>query len=318
MKIWRNAIVSVAALTLVISLPLTESRAAQKENDVEALAFNKETSVKKIEVQVLPGNQVKILNSQEITKLLKTKSPNKTHPRLMATNEDFDYIKNQIKTDENMKIWFSSLTVEVNKILKESPVEYELPDGVRLLSRSQIALKRIQSLCLMYQLTGNRKYADRAWIELKTVSDKKQFPDWNPKHFLDTAEMSAAVAIGYDWLYDYLSHNQKVVLQKALIDNALRPAISIFNNTANPNKVATWWKDSTNNWNTVCNGGITLAALAIADESPEIEDISGEILKNSMISIQKSLTVYGSDGLCRRDHIGNMEPFIWHIFFHLL
>ena len=117
----ENAIVPVAALTLVISLPLTESRAAQKENDVEALAFNKETSVKKIEVQVLPGNQVKILNSQEITKLLKTKSPNNTHPCLMATNEDFDDIKNQIKTDENMKIWFSSLTVEVNKILKESP-----------------------------------------------------------------------------------------------------------------------------------------------------------------------------------------------------
>jgi hypothetical protein len=296
MKVWKNAIVSVSVLTLGISLPLTESRAVQKENEVKLLALNKETSINKIEEQVLQGKQVKVLNSQEIIKLLKTKSPNKKHPRLMATKDDFDYIKNQIKTDENMKRWFSQLTVESDKILKEPPVKYELPDGIRLLSKSRIALKRIQSLSLMYQLTGNRIYADRAWTELKTVSDKKQFPDWNPKHFLDTAEMSAAVAIGYDWLYDYLSHDQKLILQKALMDNALRPAISIFNKTANPNKVTTWWKNSTNNWNTVSNGGITLAALAIVDETQEIEDISGEIIKNSMISIQKSLSVYGSDG----------------------
>ena len=31
------------------------------------------------------------------------------------------------------------------------------------------------------------------------------YPDWNPKHFLDIGEMVTAVAIGYDWCYDYLN-----------------------------------------------------------------------------------------------------------------
>jgi hypothetical protein len=31
------------------------------------------------------------------------------------------------------------------------------------------------------------------------------FSDWNPSHFLDVAEMTAALAIGYDWLYEEVS-----------------------------------------------------------------------------------------------------------------
>ena len=39
----------------------------------------------------------------------------------------------------------------------------------------------------------------QALSDLMTVSGPV-FPDWNPKEFLDTAEMTHAVAIGYDWL----------------------------------------------------------------------------------------------------------------------
>jgi len=36
-----------------------------------------------------------------------------------------------------------------------------------------------------------------------------QFPDWFPKHFLDTAEMTAALGVGYDWLFDFLSAEER-------------------------------------------------------------------------------------------------------------
>jgi len=34
-----------------------------------------------------------------------------------------------------------------------------------------------------------------------------RFGDWNPKHFLDVAEMTFALAIWYDWLFDQLDTN---------------------------------------------------------------------------------------------------------------
>lgn len=234
--------------------------------------------------------------AQVIIKDLKENSLNKKHPRLMATNDDFKRIKTELKNDENLKRWYKSLEVETDKILREPVVKYEISDGMRLLPISRKVLNRTISLALMYRLTGNDKYADRAWKELSVVSDNVQFPNWNPTHFLDTAEMTNAVAIGYDWLYDYLSVGQRQILRKALIEKGLKPALLVYRGTVATNKDTNFWRDTTNNWNTVSNAGIGMGALAIADESPEIEDLSGEILQYAIESIKNSLSVYGPDG----------------------
>lgn len=240
--------------------------------------------------------QPKQPQAQEIISNLKETSLNKAHPRLMATDDDFKRIKKNLKTDENLKRWYKSLRTETNKVLQEPTVKYELSDGVRLLPVSRLVLKRTINLAMMYRLTGDEKYADRAWKELKTVADNKQFPNWNPKHFLDTAEMTNAVAIGYDWLYDYLSMEQREMLRKALVEKGLQPALQVYKGTANASEITTSWKSTTDNWNTVSNAGIAMGALAIGDESPEIEALSGEILQYAMKSIKKSLDVYAKDG----------------------
>ncbi len=50
-------------------------------------------------------------------------------------------------------------------------------------------------------MTGDPQFKDRAEQEMLGVA---AFPDWNPPHFLDVGEMTTAMAIGYDWLYDVL------------------------------------------------------------------------------------------------------------------
>src|SRR5574337_466015 len=87
------------------------------------------------------------------------------------------------------------------------------------------------------------------------------FPDWNPSHFLDVAEMSHAVAIGYDWLYDFLSAADRAIVRKALVTHGLRPSLELY-------RAQKGWVAVSHNWNEVCNGGMVLAALAIADEEP--------------------------------------------------
>ena len=78
---------------------------------------------------------------------------------------------------------------------------YELEDGVRLLYVSRRALSAVENMGFAYQMTGEQKYADGVIdVLMKVCGDA--FPDWHPYHFLDTAEMAAAVAIGYDWCYN--------------------------------------------------------------------------------------------------------------------
>ncbi|MGI8351368.1 heparinase II/III domain-containing protein [Niallia circulans] len=244
--------------------------------------------------------------AQEIINKLKSSSPNKQHPRLMANNEDFERIKENLDTDHYLKLWYQELTEDATILLNKPVMAYKKKDGIRLQPISKNILERTITLSLMYKLSEESKYAERAWRELAAVSNKQVFIDWNPSHFLDTASITAAVAIGYDWLYDYLTPNQKHILRAAIINNAFTPAQMVFNNEVNQEKISTFWKDDSNNWNTVCNSGLILAALSIGDESPKLEKISGEVLFNSLNSIKNSMNNYslGSGG--------KEGPSYWH------
>ncbi len=52
---------------------------------------------------------------------------------------------------------------------------------------------------MAWKMDEDSRFLDRAVAELDAVC---AFSDWNPSHFLDLAEMSLAVSIGYDWLYN--------------------------------------------------------------------------------------------------------------------
>ena len=84
---------------------------------------------------------------------------------------------------------------------------------------------------------------------------------WNTAHFLDTAEFAAAFGIAYDWLYDMWSTDQKASIRDTMIKYALTPGVGFLNV---PDAQKAWWANGVNgNWNCVCNGGLTIASLAI-------------------------------------------------------
>jgi hypothetical protein len=125
--------------------------------------------------------------------------------------------------------YFNYLKKQVDGMLKQKTVKYELEDNLYLLFVSRNVLHRIQTLAFVYEITVEKKYFDRAWLELETISNYKTFPDWHPVHFLDTAEMTNAAAIGYDWLYNYLSDNQKLIIRNAILNSGLKPAMNFYN-----------------------------------------------------------------------------------------
>jgi hypothetical protein len=121
------------------------------------------------------------------------------HPRLLIDEAGFDHLRNRVATDATLKEWDEHVRREADRLLTAPLPRHVLPDGLRLLSTSRSVLGRSYTLALAYRLHGDCRYADRLWQELETVA---AFPDFNPRHFLDTAEMTHALAIAYDWLYD--------------------------------------------------------------------------------------------------------------------
>ncbi len=208
------------------------------------------------------------------------------HPRIIATTDDFAKARELVKQHEHAKAWMAEIRQRGTNLLEAAPSQYEIPDGKRLLRTSRRVVSRIYDLALLYRLDGDRKWAERAWLELETAAN---FKDWNPSHFLDTAEMAHAFAIGYDWLYDVWSPEQREVLRKAMVRHALEPALVVYEGEGRHHK----WHVSRHNWNQVCNGGIGLAALAIGDEVPEL---AGRILDGALKSLPLAMASYAPQG----------------------
>ena len=137
-----------------------------------------------------------------------------SHPRLLLLKgEENSIIEATKKEVLKMKV-YDVIINESKVILSKSPIEHKL-EGKRLLSQSQAFLNRIFYLSFAYRVTLDTRFAERAEKEMITVA---AFPDWNPSHFLDVAEMTTCMAIGYDWLYQYLSTNSRNNISTSIIN----------------------------------------------------------------------------------------------------
>lgn len=260
------------------------ARAGTTEAEFDAfVAAQQEASQKAGKTAASPGKPLAaggaIVNLEQLEK---------EHPRLLATVTDFARIKALVAKDAIAKQWFEALRSAATQILGETVSRYEIPDGLRLLSTSRRVVDRVYKLAMAYRFDGDRRFVERTWQELSAAA---AFPDWNPRHFLDSAEMAHAFAIGYDWLYDAWTEEQRTVLRKALLEKGLEPALKVYRGTA-PREWS-WWLRATHNWNLVCNGGVAMGALAIADEEPEL---AAELLQCGLKSVPLAIGRFAPDG----------------------
>lgn len=202
------------------------------------------------------------------------------HPRLLLFKGEEKKLKRQINQDVVWKSIHQQLLDEATDIL-DKPVNERIKTGRRLLSISRENLKRIFILSYAYRMTGNKNYAARAEKEMLKAAS---FSDWNPSHFLDVGEMTMALAIGYDWLYSYLSNENRQIIENAIIEKGLNPS---FDERYN------WFVDAIHNWNQVCHAGVTYGALAIWDKNKEL---ACKVINRAIEKIAIPMQHYAPDG----------------------
>ena len=180
-----------------------------------------------------------------------------THPRILLREGEENGIKSVIKADKAWDTVHQAILAESDALLPVAPVE-RIQIGRRLLDKSREALRRLFFLSYAWRMTHQDKYLQRAEKEMLAIS---AFSDWNPSHFLDVAEMTMAVAIGYDWLHHDLSANSRSIIKEAILKKGIEPSLDAKYNS---------WLKATHNWNQVCNAGMTYGALAIYEDQPEL------------------------------------------------
>ncbi len=209
------------------------------------------------------------------------------HPRLLFTKAEMPEVKKLITNNPQVRELAEFLKAKADSLAVVPQIEYQMDKYGNMLWTSRAYVQRLGTLALAYRIYGEQKYLDAANNALLWVC---AYPDWDPKHYLDTAEMATAVAIAYDWLYDVLPQTTKDIAKRCLYERAITLVLREYEKGG----PGSWAKRETN-WNVVCNTGMTLAALAVAEDYPQE---AATILDNAAKYMPNCLKHFAPDGVC--------------------
>jgi Glucuronyl esterase, fungi/Heparinase II/III-like protein len=206
-----------------------------------------------------------------------------THPRLILTPGLEYSIRQQLDAGDSLVTMGLDLIYRnADSLLNTDPLE-RVMTGRRLLGVSREAIGRLTTLSMAYRFRRNPQHLERLEKELVSLCS---FSNWNPSHFLDVAEMAAGVSLAIDWTGEWLSPRVSRMARTALVNLALKPGMG--------KDSGNWWITSDNNWNLVCHGGLSMAALVVFEDAPEL---STAILQQAVQNIPLALRPYAPDGI---------------------
>ena len=206
----------------------------------------------------------------------------KKGPRLVLTPELEKDLKKKIESDPVIKNMYQAIRLNAQSITK-LPLLERIVEGRRLLAVSREMLYRINMLGMTYRMEKDPAILKRINEEVLAVCN---FSDWNPSHYLDVAEMSLAIAFALDWAGEDLPKTTVTLAKTALIEKGIKPSYNKAGNTG--------WVNGTNNWNQVCHGGMIAAAIAIAEQDPEL---AAQTIHRALEGMPHALDEYGPDGV---------------------
>lgn len=221
------------------------------------------------------------------------------HPYIHATNSKIEQIKAGIESgDEYSLMLYNEVLSDADELLELSVIS--VANGV---SQSHIEIEsRIIKLMTAYFVSGSSSYLNRAISEFTNL---QTITKWTAAAQLDNTQTAASIAICYDWLYNYLSDEQKNWAVETIKEKSLDIAYRYYKDPTqlsalraeNDNMNIWCWRGSYNHC-VYNNSNLAVAALAIAPVYPEY---AAYILYNNLYNIQPYFELVGDSG-------GHEEP----------
>ena len=202
------------------------------------------------------------------------------HPRLIFDKDEFEQLKGMVGGNDVVGKLHAHLISVADRALKStSQFTSHLYDDGTYISRD--AAVRLISCAYAYRMTSLKKYLDKA---LQDIKDVCVLETWGHEDsYLDVGELSAAVAITYDWIYDSMSEALRGTVVNALKTLALETS-----------REDQWWYRRVGNWNQVCNSGLVCSAVAIYEHCPQLaQEVIDDAISTNRVAVEG---IYAPDG----------------------
>lgn len=203
------------------------------------------------------------------------------HPRILLQRGKEKQLLKDIAQDSIWTAIHHDLLSEADKYIDKKPFKRQL-EGRRMLGTSRNVLREIFICSYAYRTTKDKKYMEKVREELLNVCS---YEDWHPDHFLDTGEMTLAVAIGLDWIWNDLTTHERDLIADAIFNMGIAPSFD-------SNKKQ-WWIKGDNNWSQVCHTGLSLGAIAAWERNREV---AAETINRAIQCVPISMAAYAPDG----------------------
>ena len=198
------------------------------------------------------------------------------HPRLLINDAALASLKSgALSSNAVAKFFNTTISTRCDEILTEGDLANELVNK-RLTTVAEKAFERIFFLSYGYRTTGKAEYLAQAEKDILAVCG---WTDWNKENYvIDVAELTTAVALGYDWLYASLGEGTRDAALNALKTHA-----------------KTLVTEAENSNNAICNAAAGLAAMAIYDNGTKAE--AAKLLDDAVAANKKGgFAPYGHAG----------------------
>ena len=226
----------------------------------------------------------------------------KEETRDFTSLEDFDelekddrkaeYIKRLVsETEKDLKLPYIDPTTDVEG---RSPVHLKYAN----VSYDMAALvgDRLSRSAFLFLYTGEQKYKDLVMRQIEVLYDTILWPMWcdqahvNIEPHLDirTCRISMWVALAYNWLYDYLTAEERHYIVDGLDKRAIQPFWQKL-------KQRPGWYVRRHNWFTNIFGGMGITAMALGDDHPDTKALLDTIVP-AMIAFNQE--AFGEMGEC--------------------
>lgn len=139
--------------------------------------------------------------------------------------------------------------------------EPDPPGEDKGLSCARALQGRVFTLGMAWEITGERRYLEHATVQLEqAVRDWRIWVDTahQPPFDLMTGELSLTFGIALDWLLQANDAARRASIVNGVVGRGLDAYLAAIERPTPPG-----WHTAPHNWNTVCNGGAVVLALAL-------------------------------------------------------
>ena len=222
-----------------------------------------------------------------------SKAVEKGHPYIFADKEDFEKVKENAfgKNKYLTEIYAEVKAAADTYVDRQVTTLGQVLQGSGYNGRAGECLSAISNCALVYMVEGDERYAKRAYDEAAAWAELES---WGTYQYIDNNFPVFSLALCYDWLYDWMTEEQRDKIYTALKEKHFDTMYDMATRTEEnkPTSGFIMFYYNSNNHAVLDNTATFVAAMALADREP---DYATKIMEWTFKNMEASVKRYFPD-----------------------